>query len=46
VEFYVKPTYDFLLEILAQGESFTILEPDWVRLKMVEYGKTIWEMNR
>lgn len=45
-EYYIKPTYDFLLEILAQGESFTILEPDWVRLKMVEYGKTIWKMNK
>lgn len=45
-EYYIKPTYDFELEILAQGESFTIIEPEWLRQEMAVYGKTIWEMNK
>ncbi len=45
-EYYLKPTYDFELEILAQGESFTIIEPEWMRQEMAVYGKTIWEMNK
>lgn len=45
-EYYLKPTYDFELEILAQGESFTIIEPECMKQEMAVYGKTIWEMNR
>ncbi len=45
-EYYIKPTYDFELEILAQGESFEILEPEWMRQEMAGYGRTIGEMNK
>ncbi|MCQ2974634.1 MAG: WYL domain-containing protein [Bacteroidales bacterium] len=44
-EYFMKPTYDFALEILAQGVSFSIIEPKWLKYDMAEYGKQIWKLN-
>ena len=38
----VKPTYDFQQEILKNGEDIEVLEPLWLRNKMVNKIKEMW----
>ena len=38
----IKPTYDFQQEILKNGEDIEVLEPLWLRNKMVKKIKGMW----
>lgn len=38
----IKPTYDFQQEILKNGEDIEVLEPLWLRNKMVNKIKGMW----
>ena len=38
----VKPTYDFQQEILKNGEDIEVLEPLWLRNKLADKIKGMW----
>lgn len=41
-ELQVRPTFDFLQEILWNGEDMEVLEPLWVRREIAEKTKRMW----
>ena len=38
----IKPTYDFQQEILKNGEDIEVLEPFWLRNKITDKIKGMW----
>ena len=41
-EYYVRPTFDFLQELLAQTDSIEVLEPQSVRNHMRNFAKNMY----
>lgn len=45
-ELQVRPSIDFQQELLCQGDSLEVLEPQWLRDEIARIGKGIWEKNK
>jgi predicted DNA-binding transcriptional regulator YafY len=42
----VRPTFDFIQELLRNGDTLEVMAPDWLRKKLAEKGQTIWQRNK
>ena len=43
--YFVRPTFDFVQELLALGESAEVLSPKTLRKEISRIGKTVWKLN-
>lgn len=41
-ELYIRPTFDFLQEILRNGEDIEVLEPKWLRKEIADKIRRMW----
>ena len=43
--YFVRPTFDFIQELLALGETAEVLAPKTLRKEISKIGKTVWKRN-
>ncbi|MBO7446660.1 MAG: WYL domain-containing protein [Bacteroidales bacterium] len=41
----VRPTFDFVQELLSLGETAVVLAPKTLRKEIAKIGKTVWKRN-
>ena len=41
----IRPTYDFLQELLRNGDTLEVVSPDWLRDTLAEKARRMWERN-
>ena len=45
-ELRLRPTYDFIMELLHAGEMIKVIEPKSLRHTMKEWAKSLWELYK
>ena len=43
--YFVRPTFDFVQELLSLGETVEVLAPKTLRKEIARIGKTVWKRN-
>ena len=41
----VRPTYDFIQELLRNGDTLEVIAPEWLRDTLAEKARKMWERN-
>lgn len=42
----VRPTYDFIQELLRNGDTLEVVAPEWLRDTLAEKARKMWERNK
>lgn len=45
-EFHLRPTFDFMQEILWNGDTMEVLAPLWLRRQVAAKARRIWALNK
>lgn len=45
-ELRLRPTYDFLQELLRNDDALEVVSPEWLRETLAEKARKIWERNK